>query len=282
LGFQLQETKIKKYGVLIVDDEPDICESLAILLESNEFKCFSANTAASGFTTLENNLVEIDVLLTDIVMPGESGIDLISRIHKSTYNIPIVILSGFNDKDLTKQALRLGVFDMVDKPYNSEHLLEVLREAIKVTENQFSLVEQSNVSEEVAALASLNPSTQQDLPEAGKDEEELFWDLAKGQVSFCFGSIGIIKNATDNHTREVELSFIIRVLNALSESSKVKEVSDLNKLVNALGDFCSSQRVDILRMDDDQIALIKEGLEILSGWLSGLKTSIEPYFLKIK
>ena len=124
--------------VLLVDDEPQI---LAILAETLKAGGFTAHTCESGpeaLDYLDNHAVEL--MVTDLRMPGMSGTDLLEEVRKRNNDLPVVFLTGFGDMKSAVDAMRLGAFDYLNKPVDAERLIQTVKRAAEyyrlVTENQ--------------------------------------------------------------------------------------------------------------------------------------------------
>ncbi|MBS1982690.1 MAG: response regulator [Bdellovibrionales bacterium] len=116
-------------SLLIVDDEDDLREILQEL-----FSPLVENTAGApnGLAALEM-ITEgnFDAALVDINMPKMSGLELIKALRERGNNIPIVILSAHGDRKNTLEALRLGAYDFIDKPFDSTVLKAVVMKALE-------------------------------------------------------------------------------------------------------------------------------------------------------
>jgi FixJ family two-component response regulator len=116
--------------IALVDDEKEIVETLRRQLEHFGFKCssfFNANSALEAILS-DNTL---DILITDVRMPGMSGLELVKCVREVNSEIPIVILTGFGDMQLTLDALRSGATDYLSKPYDVMILKKSIDRIIK-------------------------------------------------------------------------------------------------------------------------------------------------------
>ena len=121
--------------VTIVDDDPFVSESLT------EMIC-SWGLNAKGFTRPEAALAHIrenkcDIVLLDVFISEISGLDLIPQISSdSSDDLKIIIITGFADKDTAIRALKLGAFDLLEKPFQNELLYHSILRALKALENE--------------------------------------------------------------------------------------------------------------------------------------------------
>ena len=117
-------------NIVIVDDEPKIARGLLKLLSQQEdYKAVGIFCdAAQALAFVEKNAV--DAVITDIRMPGISGLELIKRIRAINENLPIIILSGYGDFAYAQKAIELGVARYLLKPTDPSELIKAL-EAIR-------------------------------------------------------------------------------------------------------------------------------------------------------
>ncbi len=114
--------------ILIIDDESAIRESLDTLLTLEGFVINAASDGPSGMDLLARN--EYDLLLLDLALPGESGIDLLPRIKEMQPNLPIIMITAFGTVNNVVDAIRAGAENFVQKPWDNEKLLADIRAAI--------------------------------------------------------------------------------------------------------------------------------------------------------
>lgn len=124
------------YNLLIVDDEPAVLEGILSSLEWEEHGIEIMGAAANGEEALRIlSHTHIHIVLTDLRMPVMGGLDLIRQVKETHPGIRFIILSGFDDFDYIKEAIRLGVEDYLLKPLNKDELSSALLTAIEKIEN---------------------------------------------------------------------------------------------------------------------------------------------------
>jgi putative two-component system response regulator len=120
--------------VLFVDDDPAVLDGLqrAFHMLGSEWDMTCAITAESAWQRLQDK--PFDAVVTDIRMPGLSGLDLLARIRRtaSMTDLPVVMLTGMSDHHLKQQALALGASDLFNKPVEVGDLVARLRNAISL------------------------------------------------------------------------------------------------------------------------------------------------------
>ncbi len=124
--------------IIIVDDEPKIRKGLSRLLSQREGWCVAGvfAEARSALDFLYEN--EVDVVITDIRMPGMQGLDMIREIRSVNTEIPVIILSGYSRFDYAQRAIELGVRKYLTKPTAPDEIIQALgqieRELLERTE----------------------------------------------------------------------------------------------------------------------------------------------------
>jgi sigma-B regulation protein RsbU (phosphoserine phosphatase) len=119
---------------LIADDEPDILTALRLLLKNDGYEPETVSSPAAVLEAIERR--QFDVVLIDLnyardTTSGREGIDLISRIHALDPSLPIVVMTAWATVDLAVEAMRRGVRDFVQKPWENARLLQTLRKQVK-------------------------------------------------------------------------------------------------------------------------------------------------------
>jgi DNA-binding NtrC family response regulator len=114
--------------ILIIDDEAAIRESLDTLLTLEGFTVSMAVDGAAGMDLIARN--EFDLLLLDLALPGESGLDLLPRIIEMQPNLPVIMITAFGTVGNVVDAIRAGAENFVQKPWDNEKLLADIRTAI--------------------------------------------------------------------------------------------------------------------------------------------------------
>jgi DNA-binding NtrC family response regulator len=114
--------------ILIIDDEAAIRDSLETLLTLEGFAVTLAIDGPSGFDALARS--EYDLLLLDLALPGESGIDLLPRIKELQPSLPVIMITAYGTVSNVVDAIHAGAENFVQKPWDNEKLLADIRAAI--------------------------------------------------------------------------------------------------------------------------------------------------------
>ncbi|HMM30493.1 MAG TPA: response regulator [Clostridia bacterium] len=156
------------YKTMIVDDEAEVREGIVSRLDWEALGFEVVAEAENGVEALEKaEANEIDLLLTDIKMPFMDGLSMIAEFRTLHPSAKVVILSGFDDADYARQAIRLGVTEYALKPVNAEELSDMLNEMHKQLDREYN---------EKLDIAALREKYERALP-AMKERflNELLW-----------------------------------------------------------------------------------------------------------
>jgi two-component system, LuxR family, response regulator FixJ len=113
--------------VHVIDDDDGLREALAFLLDVNGLEaCFYA----SGNAFLEALPVAEGCVLTDIRMPGLTGLELVRELNAREAAFPVIVMTGHGDIPLAVEAMKAGVLDFIEKPFDDDHLIGSIRAAL--------------------------------------------------------------------------------------------------------------------------------------------------------
>ncbi len=127
-----------KAVVHVIDDDEAMRESLAFLLDTSGL---AARTYDSAVAFLEQiDAAEAGVIVTDVRMPEMTGLELVKRLKARDVDLPIIMITGHGDVPLAVEAMKAGVVDFLEKPFEEEKLLAAIRTALadssKIDEDQ--------------------------------------------------------------------------------------------------------------------------------------------------
>lgn len=120
-----------KPSVLIVDDEPDLCELLSITLQRMDLNPRTANDVASAQRLLKTE--QFDLCLTDMQLPDGDGLELVKWIQHYSPNVPVAVITAHGNMETAVRALKAGAFDFVSKPLDLAGLRKLVASAIKLS-----------------------------------------------------------------------------------------------------------------------------------------------------
>lgn len=114
--------------VFVVDDDPDVCESLSLLLKSVGLK---TQTFANAHSFLDGYPPErAGCLVVDVRMPGMSGLELQQTLIQQDICLPVIVITAHGDVPMAIRAMKAGAIDFIEKPYSSQTLLEQVHKAL--------------------------------------------------------------------------------------------------------------------------------------------------------
>jgi len=156
-------------SILIVDDEETIRELLLEGLGSEGYRCKSCSNAPDAMKLLEQE--PFDLLLSDIDMPGVSGVQLLQDVRAGEHNLDVIMVTGVVDTETAINAIRMGATDYVTKPFNLDEVMLIIERTLEkrrlVREN---LDYQRNLEIRVQERTS-------ELEKKSQEIEELFTEL---------------------------------------------------------------------------------------------------------
>lgn len=117
-------------NILVVDDEQIVLDSIAKHLKREPVTIHGALSADEGLRLLDE--VDIDVVLTDLMMPEIDGLEFMKLVKDRNAAIPVIMITGYATVNTALQATQLGAFDYVAKPFSKKELLGVVRRAMDI------------------------------------------------------------------------------------------------------------------------------------------------------
>ena len=139
--------------VFLIDDDRAVRDSLSLLLALNGIR---TQVFASAESFIETFVADWrGCVLTDLRMPGMTGLDLQAVLRQRSINLPIVVLTAHGDVATVRTALKNGAFDYLEKPIEDHLLLEVLHNALRADRERHASVASRSATEE--RLARLTP-----------------------------------------------------------------------------------------------------------------------------
>lgn len=123
--------------ILVIDDDNMILMILKQTLSKEGYRVLTVNSGEEGIALLATS--NADLVLTDYMMPGMSGIEVLNIIKQNQPLLPVIMLTGHGDVALTIKAIQLGAVDFIEKPIHSKELIEIIRRALDISEQNQSI-----------------------------------------------------------------------------------------------------------------------------------------------
>jgi response regulator RpfG family c-di-GMP phosphodiesterase len=140
-----------RHCVLIVDDEPDVCDSVQDLLR-REFRVLKAHSAEEGYRLMQEE--EVHIVMSDQRMPQMTGVELLSKLKARHPHAIRMLFTGYADLESVIAAINQGhIYQFLKKPWQPEELLAAVRQAAIEYDNlEILAVEREQLLEEVSEL----------------------------------------------------------------------------------------------------------------------------------
>ncbi|MBR6154324.1 MAG: sigma-54-dependent Fis family transcriptional regulator [Treponema sp.] len=205
-----------KFTLLIIDDEKNIREGLAANFELEDYNVKTAATGEEGLALIEKG--DIDLVITDLRMPGISGEQVLAKVSSETPGIPVIILTGHGSIDSAVDAMRHGAYDFLTKPLNLDQLSLIVKRALEGREMSLQhqqLKKELESSNALRRMIGTSPAMQK--------VQELIKKVANTRANVLItGESGVgkelVANAIHNLSSRKDKSFIKVHCAALSET----------------------------------------------------------------
>lgn len=114
--------------VLIVDDEEELVSALVERLEIRDIDAVGVHCGAEALAAVERQ--DFDVVVLDVRLPGEDGVDVMKRIKQRRADLPVILLTGHMSREASDEGLKAGAIDYIIKPIQIDDLITKMREAV--------------------------------------------------------------------------------------------------------------------------------------------------------
>ncbi|CCG18925.1 response regulator [Taylorella asinigenitalis 14/45] len=197
--------------IYIVDDDNAVRDSLRFLLETNGY---IVETFPSGEQFLESYKSDsVSILITDVRMPGMSGLQLQEEMNSRKIDIPIVFITGHGTVPMAVSTMQRGAVDFIEKPFNLTHIQEVISRLINVAQDRAEKTKNQKAND--ALLGKLTSREQQVLERivAGRLNKQIADDLSI--------SIKTVEAHRANIMEKLEVSNVADLIKVALKSSNI-------------------------------------------------------------
>lgn len=161
--------------VHVIDDDEALRNSLSFLLRTAKIEVTSYSSASVFLDVLPT--ANLGCIVTDVRMPGMSGIDLLRRLKELGIGVPVVVMTGHGDIPLAVEAMKFGAVDFLEKPFDDEVLLQAVRAALRQQAGEAKRqTERAEIETRLAALSSRERDVLGGLV-AGHANKQIAYDL---------------------------------------------------------------------------------------------------------
>ncbi|AGF78886.1 CheY-like receiver, AAA-type ATPase and DNA-binding domain-containing response regulator [Desulfocapsa sulfexigens DSM 10523] len=116
------------YSILVVDDEPNYLIVLSELLRDEGFEVFTASSGTDGIAQVAE--VDLDLVITDMQMPGMDGLQLLEKVKENNPNLPVIMITAFAEVEKAVAAMQAGAYNYLSKPFSNDELLVNINKAV--------------------------------------------------------------------------------------------------------------------------------------------------------
>jgi two-component system, LuxR family, response regulator FixJ len=158
--------------IAVIDDDEAVLDSLRLYFarQNIDSACFAA---AGEFLAAVKRGQRFDCIVSDVRMPGLTGLDLIRRLQDERVTTPVILITGHGDVDMAVAAIKIGAFDFIEKPFDEARLLASIRNAVdKKRQPDIDSAELEKLRARVETL-SLRQRQVMELAAAGLSNKEI-------------------------------------------------------------------------------------------------------------
>jgi two-component system, LuxR family, response regulator FixJ len=161
--------------VHVIDDDEALRDSLTFLLRTAGLDVRSYPSATAFLEALPE--ANLSCVITDVRMPGMSGIDLLRRLRERKISVPVIVITGHGDIPLAVEAMRIGAVDFLEKPFDDEVLIASVKTALRQKEGEAKRHgERAEIEGRLAALSNRERDVLGGLV-AGRANKQIAFDL---------------------------------------------------------------------------------------------------------
>lgn len=122
------QNHLKKKSILVVDDEEQICNVIKKVLLQEGYQIFTAFNGEKALSQLKKN--PVDLMLVDLKMPSMNGLELLKQARAIQKNLKSILLTAYGTASTAREAMLLGVYDFLTKPFDNQLLKKVVKETL--------------------------------------------------------------------------------------------------------------------------------------------------------
>jgi DNA-binding NtrC family response regulator len=123
---------------LVVDDDRNVCRILKDLLEQAGLSVLTAHDVETAMPIIQSQ--GLDLIITDLKMPGKSGMDLLAWSRQKKPIVPVIMITAFGNVESAVTAMKKGAYDFITKPLNADELMNVVKKALSESHKNKELV----------------------------------------------------------------------------------------------------------------------------------------------
>ncbi|MFX0080013.1 MAG: sigma-54-dependent transcriptional regulator, partial [Candidatus Hermodarchaeota archaeon] len=125
-------------SILVVDDDRNVCKVLKGLLEKAGFNVLAAYDVDTAMPIIDER--DLDLIITDLKMPGKSGMDLLTLSQVRKPAVPVIMITAYGNIEAAVSAIKKGAYDFITKPFDESELLNVIKKALAESQKNKELI----------------------------------------------------------------------------------------------------------------------------------------------
>jgi two-component system response regulator FixJ len=198
--------------VHIIDDDPVVCHSIRLLLETEGLETRTYFTALDFLAAIGPD--DCGCVVTDVRLPGMSGVELLTHIAARRLNLPVIVITGQADVPLAVRAMKQGAVDFMEKPFRDATLIASVRKALQ---RNFVSPEQGAAAQEIRARLATLTSRERDVLDGlinGKSNKSIAQELG-----ISFRTVEIYRANLMKKTQAGSLPELVRMAMSVANPS---------------------------------------------------------------
>lgn len=294
--------------VLVVDDESGIREVLSAQVEMMGFSCLEASDGQQALELVRTR--NIDVIISDISMPNLTGVEFLQALRGESFTLPFIFVTGQSTVQTTVQALRLGAFDYIDKPFDLDIIEKLLAEAMRVSKEEkhqrtsptpFPIAAKTGTIELVADTNA--PRADQIVPPQNSSDEtsdcnsdddilhpsphspahsdhiknqmaeiDIFGTETSAKLTFCDASINAL---IDDKNCTIASGYLFRIFQSIREDANSLKLELISEIAHDFEECYLALRIEAKKTDLATIKTLLQATDFLRSVLDDLAEGIK-------
>jgi DNA-binding NarL/FixJ family response regulator len=263
-----EQPATKTTNILVVDDEESIRSLLRRILEKNGYHCITVSDVKEARTSMKET--HFDLLLSDIKMPGESGIDLIRSVRTKYPDTAVVMVTVIDEQETAKTVLKMGIYGYIIKPFDENQILisianALRRQELEMRERRYREDLERAVFERTEELTRSNEQLKTKKAELHRQTEEL--NELNSALSVLLKKREQDKDALEEkvlcNIKRVAVPYIEKLKQSRLNDEQITCLnilgSNLNDIVSSFAKELSSKYLALSPTEIQVAVLIKEG-----------------------
>lgn len=244
------ETEMLKAHILVIDDEVQICDMVVAALQKTGYSVSSADNALTAYRMLEQE--SYDAILSDVMMPGEDGIHFLGRVHQAMPDIPVVLMTGYAQLQMTINAIKNGAFDFIHKPFDFDHMRKILERAVNYSrlqriEKNYRIELEETVASRTGELKKTMLELEYSrsaLMKAVADKSNFMSNISHEMRTPMNGIVGALELLSEEGVSGIQAEYL--AMARQSADDMVSKIDQLLKYNSGIGQEACAARYDLI------------------------------------